>query len=162
MSVIEGRRTVDHTVKAYKRSEYEDPKSVHIAAYRRISSKFRPVEAGYAIKSLMTFFGSITKTVRTYAGVSVMANPIVRNFRANRERETLGVNVRCIQGIQHVVQPRDLTALVGNLCREEDQLNCGPRGVLTDDRKLDVSGADFGPVFIDVLHPVVMVLEPVG
>jgi hypothetical protein len=35
-------------------------------AHRRISSKLRPVEAGYDMVSLIVFLGSITKTVRIY------------------------------------------------------------------------------------------------
>ena len=80
-----------------------------------ISSKLRPVEAGYAIINRMTFLGSTMKTVRIYITGIGGASKRGREREAYSEGETLGIAVGHILLVEHVVQCGDLAVRIRDL-----------------------------------------------
>ena len=79
-----------------------------------ISSKLRPVEAGYAIRRRMVFLGSMMNTVRICSeDISLCATSY--HDCTHGERQTLRVTIRGILLVKHVIEGRDLTVCIGNL-----------------------------------------------
>lgn len=72
-----------------------------------ISSKLRPVDAGYAINRRMAFLGSMMKTVRTWQ--TSLNGPVTANMRhtTHSKRKTLRVTVGGVLLVQHVIDGGD-------------------------------------------------------
>ena len=63
----------------------------------------------------MTFLGSITKTVRIYTGSQSTVLTSYQGLISNSERKSLGVAIGSVLRIQHIIQSRDSSVLVGDL-----------------------------------------------
>jgi hypothetical protein len=112
----------------------------------------------------MIFLGSITKTVlRERRGETTVARrerrgetTVARRERVwspNGEGDALRVDVGRIDGIQHIVEGRDATIVIGDLSKRGKNKRGGGGGTGTHDGELNVGWGSFGAELVDIVDP---------